>query len=217
MKIVGPIDQQFPLGGRQPGFGMPPFVGGERHRFLGNLVRNLVEFIPGSFRRVRGEFRKIQMRFSIFHMPGQPPAHRLDFGVPRITRPVRMTVVTRVLEHAFHLGRNGKFATDIGGVRRRGNVFRRPDKLRQNQQNAEAEHDFLDHAGEANKALANRNGTFRNPADYFAPLAKFSSSSSSLPVPVADELPLVFVDADSDVAGIAGSSGSRLIRAFKGG
>lgn len=81
------------MGRGQACVGVREFIGREGHAAFGDFFGALLEFAGGALGREKSEGGKIEMPLGSVNVAGEPPADRLNLGVPRILRVVRVAVV----------------------------------------------------------------------------------------------------------------------------
>lgn len=140
---IGPIADELDFGGGEDRIAVNPGVGMQRHEAAVYGARDLLEFAVSGFRVVGAKFGKIEMPLAVVDMRREPPAHRLDLGIPWIAGLVGVAVVAGFGEDALDLGGYGDFGRDVLGTGRGGKIFRGPDELeREKEQRQPAEEVF---------------------------------------------------------------------------
>src|SRR5205823_1120473 len=97
-------------------------------------------------------------------MFGQPPPERLDFGIPGITGPVRVTVVTSALQQFFNGSRHFIFHHEIIRPTGYSDIFFGRKELRAENKDDACEEDFLEHLTRQSKGKVTAIRTFVNLA-----------------------------------------------------
>jgi len=108
-------------------------VGWQGHFILFDLVDCIFESSVLFHQPVARVLVIVQPSFSILNMLVEPPAHRLDFGIPRVDRAVAVAIVARSFKNRLDGSRDDKGPADVALGQSRGFVLFGAYELNNNQ------------------------------------------------------------------------------------